>query len=82
MHAKALRISILLAQGYLIQLPMVRPPVVKSRAGAQFDFTLAAWQLTQLAGLQPDPHTAGPSAKRVILFPSFSSTALARNEKI
>ena len=38
------------------------PPVVKSRAGAQFDFTLAAWQPAQLAGLQPDPHTAGPSA--------------------
>ena len=57
-------------------------PLAKSRADAQFDFALAARQPPRLAGLQPDPHTAGPSAKRVILFSSFLPAALARNEKI
>ena len=62
LHPTALQDSILLAQGYLIQLPVVRVEWAKSRADAQFDFALAARQLAQLAGLQPDPHTAGPSA--------------------
>jgi hypothetical protein len=62
MHSNACRLSILYGLGCVNTVLESRPPSPKSRADAQFDFALAARQPAQLAGLQPDPHTAGPFA--------------------
>jgi len=82
MLAKALWGLILLALGHVLTLRVVRRQWVKSRAGAQFDFTLGACQPAQLAGLQPDPHTAGPSLARNSFLFLLSRATRAKNEKI